>query len=191
MLSETERTFINKLREDEVLRDIRRDLLTNFFTEGALLVACGDCERFWEAIDWLRNHTDGLLSQDKWRLQLCVFNGAPLHLSRKMSWEHKFILEQFSQTNSFKSIERVIVHGHGPCSAAGHMGLTLPQNLALTMHAREVIVDVFGLKPENVIALFHAHYRDKMRLYKIKRSAWKRATEENHDVRVGLHTLSI
>lgn len=167
--------YVRKLRAEGCLVDIDTERLRRFILGRTLLIACGDRDkRFWETVATIRKITG--IPLPEWGTQMCVFNGAPLFLTKEDNPKKAFIKSQFDEGKVLKKLDQSLLVGHGPCGAAQEvLHLTIHQNFSRTMEARGVAKELFDLENDAVMSAFHADYaEDWKRLYAFKRKPWER-----------------
>ncbi len=110
--------------------------------KGVILVACGDCDRSPELLDFARDRLGHR------RIHLIAINGGALNLPRDSPLIHmiprdEVILEDIRETPELKNLNTVAAYAHWPCGKAKAAGVSMLQALDLLIGAKHRIREHF------------------------------------------------
>lgn len=133
--------------------------------DDAILIACGDCDRAIEAINWHRRLIKESHNRVP-RVQLICINGGPLNLvhpwtddPQKFEATQEFLHYQIVGSRKLKNLDRIDLLAHWPCGQAGIWNLSLQRALDLTLDTIVLLREKF--KDMTISAYLHVDNGEK------------------------------
>lgn len=124
--------YIKGLRDNSLLSHISENPSVGDRANGIILLACGDCDKFPELLEYERSLF--LKHGQEPRIHLLALNGGGLLLSPRCPLNAdcqtaQSLLSQIKDSAVLKKITEVVIYGHHPCGAAGLANLSLEQSM--------------------------------------------------------------
>ena len=188
-LSDPERSFLRRMREREILREVRAPEFD--LSDGMILATCADGAQFDDLYGHLRKvcHQRGL---DQARIHALGLNGGALQIAEESPLndqlgEDRVYMAHIAGGRVLKGFHTVVLMAHSPCGAAGLANITLEQEIDYLMLAKQrirtesdaqttALAQKFGktidIPPVKVICLFHVDYGNGRRTYHVSKEAW-------------------
>lgn len=169
-LSQHDREFVRRLRDEGVLQDVADQRLDQ--VNGIILVTCGDGDETPELLQFVRERMR--MRDLKPRIHQLSLNGGALLIPARSpvntDGDGKVMLKHVVKSNGIKGIRTVALYAHAPCAAAGEAGINLRGVIALLLEAKDEILRQADL---DVACFLHVdHGQDRRRTYYVSRTAW-------------------
>ena len=174
ILSEFDKHVIDTLRDAKVLdnNDARKLSAPN----GVIVIPCSDGDQMTDVF----THQQRLALEGGWpvRPHMPSLHGGAMLIAEKCPLYREYRVDELflqhireASSPALKGIGTVILYVHAPCGAAGLAGLTLVQQIAFLMRAKERVKEQSD--EYNVICFVHVDYGEgRKRTYFISRVTW-------------------
>ncbi len=168
-LHEEDKNFLNQLRQENILEEVKPKSLD--LSNGAIAVVCADGDQFFDYY----NHVTSLAKEQlgRERVHIMALNGAALLLSNE--WPDKeegvVLRRHINVAVDLKEIHTIILYVHAPCGAAGICHFDAKKVLDLLVQAKD---NVKQIRPDiKVICFVHVDWGEgKKRTYFLSREKW-------------------